>query len=93
VKDRPPEERRDFDDALVGQELREEAANGGGSRRVGRAEIDEENPEPRRAVVLERRLGKKAAHASERRSGASGRALNAASGCGAPPAISRSAAA
>ena len=80
MKDRPPEERRNFDDAPVGKELREEAANGGGSRRVGRAEIDEENPEPRLAVVLERRLGKKTAHASERRSGASGHAVIAAPG-------------
>jgi hypothetical protein len=80
VKDRPPEERRNFDDAPVGQELREEAANGGGGRRVGRAEIDEENPEPRRRSCSNAGSGRKAAHASERRSGASGRAVNAASG-------------
>jgi hypothetical protein len=48
VQDRPPEQARDLDDARIAQELGEIAANGRRRRRVGGAEIAEDDGGRRR---------------------------------------------
>ena len=50
MQDRLPQRARDLDDARIGQELGEIAAHRRRRRRVGRAEVDEQDADPRAAA-------------------------------------------
>ncbi len=52
VQYRLPEEARDFDDAAIGKKFREVAPHGRGGGRVRRAEVEQEDADPARLLVL-----------------------------------------